>query len=169
MNISDLMKYVSVVVIFFVCCSIVPAFGEDMSEDYFEYVLRLDDHVISIPYNVNANVISMNIDPNSASLLIGIAHTQNSIFRIVLQKDVISAPNNEFVILVDGYETDYNVITEDVNSSTILFYVPELSEEVEIIGTHVIPEFPLGIFSLLVFFIMMGIIFTRIKPIRLMS
>ena len=167
MIISILMKYVSVVMIFFVYYSIIPVFGEEIN-DYSEYLLRVDDHVISVLHNINANVISMNIDPESTSLLIGIKETHNSVFRIVLQKDVISAPNNEFVILVDGYETDYNVITEDVNRSTISFYVPELSEEVEIIGTHVIPEFPLGVFSLLVFFIMMGIIFTRIKPIRLM-
>lgn len=44
---------------------------------------------------------------------------------------------------MDGVEVDYD-ITSDIDSSIITFFVPEFTEEIEIIGTHVIPEFPLG-------------------------
>jgi predicted secreted protein with PEFG-CTERM motif len=60
-----------------------------------------------------------------------------------LEHELINAQNNEFVILVDGEEVDYE-ITSDSDSSTFEFFVPVGSEEVEIIGTSVIPEFPVG-------------------------
>jgi hypothetical protein len=40
-------------------------------------------------------------------------------------------------------EVDYDIVS-DSDSSTFSFFVPTFTEEVEIIGTHVIPEFPLG-------------------------
>ena len=53
--------------------------------------------------------------------------------------------NDNFAILVNGLEVDYD-ISDDDSSSTLRFYVEEGTEEIEIIGTHVIPEFPVGVF-----------------------
>ena len=47
--------------------------------------------------------------------------------------------------LVNGLEVDYD-ISDDGNSSTLRFYVEDGTEEIEIIGTHVIPEFPFSVF-----------------------
>ena len=128
--------------------SIIPAFGEShpqylAMDDPSEYVLEIDDHVFSIPYQVNAKVIAMAIDPELTSLLIGLDDTSDSIFIIDLNHELISAQNNEFAILVNGLEVDYDIVS-DSDSSTFTFFVPSFTEEIEIIGTHVIPEFPLG-------------------------
>jgi predicted secreted protein with PEFG-CTERM motif len=134
---------------FFLFISMIPAFGESHPE-YFgienpsEYVLEIDEHVFSIYYNVNAKVIAMAVDPELTSLLIGLENTSDSIFEIDLKHELISAYNNEFAILVNGLEVDYDIVS-DSNSSTLTFFVPELTEEIEIIGTHVIPEFPFGV------------------------
>jgi hypothetical protein len=117
-----------------------------------EYLLEIDEHIFSIPYDVNANVIAIAIDPELTSILIGLEDTSDSFFVIDLKHELISAPNNEFAILVNGLEVDYDVVS-DSDSSTFTFFVPAFTEEVEIIGTHVIPEFPLGMimgFSILI-------------------
>ena len=132
--------------IFSLLIFITPAFAQTPSDELSnssEYVLEVDDHTYSISYVVNANIIAMNIDPESKSLLIGLDKTYDSNFFIGLEHELINAQNNEFIILVDGEEVDYQ-ITSDSDSSTFEFFVPVGSEEVEIIGTSVIPEFPIG-------------------------
>ena len=75
---------------------------------------------------------------------------------------MINAQSNEFVVLVDGQEVDYE-ITSDSDSSTFEFFVPIGTEEVEIIGTRVIPEFTIGAIFGFAVMISTIVIFTKIK------
>lgn len=142
-----------------------PIFAQTPSDELFnssQHALEIDEHAYSISYVVNANVVAMEIDPESASLLIGLDNTYDSRFFIGLEHELISAQNNEFVILVDGQETDYE-ISSDSDSSTFAFFVPTGTEEVEIIGTHVIPEFPIGAIFGFAVMISTIMIFAKIK------
>jgi len=128
--------------------STIPAFGESHPEysgieDPSKFHLKVNDDEFFIPFHVDANVIAMQIDPELTSLLIGLENTSDSVFEIDLKHELISAHDNEFAILVNGLEIDYDVVS-DSDSTTFTFFVPEFTEEVEIIGTHVIPEFTLG-------------------------
>ena len=106
------------------------------------YSLEIDDEVYDIEYDFNGDVIAMAIDKETFSLLIATENVNDSQFQIKLPNDLIRAENNEFAILVNGFEVDYEVLdTVDVN---LTFFVPAFTEEIEIIGTFVIPEFPLG-------------------------
>lgn len=144
-----------------------PALAQTLESDSFstssEYVLEIDEHEYSISYTVNANVIAMEIDPESKSLLIGLDETYDSQFFIGLEHDLINAENNEFIILVDGEEVYYQ-ITSDSERSTFEFFVPVGSEEVEIIGTHVIPEFPIGAIFGFIVMISSVMIIAKMKP-----
>ena len=105
------------------------------------YHFEIDNHAYDLEYDVDADVIAMELDLELTSLLIGIENTRESQFLINLPNKMISAENNEFAVLVDGYEVDYSI--NPLNSKTqIVFFVNEGTQEVEIIGTHVIPEFP---------------------------
>ena len=144
---------------------IAPAFAQTLVYDEsnsLQYVLKFDDHVYSIPYAVNADILAMAIDPESRSLLVGLKNSQDSRFVIELKHELINAQNNDFVILADGKEIDYQ-ITPNSDSSVFTFFIPEFTEEVEIIGTHVIPEFPFGI--ILIFGVMISgiVIFANAK------
>jgi len=143
-----------------------PIFAQTPTSDELsnssQYALEIDEHNYSISYVVNANVVAMEIDPESKSLLIGLDNTHDSRFFIGLEHELINAENNEFVILVDGQEADYE-ITSDSDSSTFAFFVPTGTEEVEIIGTHVIPEFPIGAIFGFVVMISTIMIFAKIK------
>jgi len=153
--------------IIFLFVSITPALGEShpqylAMDDPSEYVLEIDENVFLISYQVNAKVIAMVIDPELTSFLIGLDDTSDSIFVIDLKHELINAHNNEFAILVNGLEVDYDIVS-DSDSSTFTFFVPSLTEEIEIIGTHVIPEFPLGAIMGLVILIPAIMLVSRVK------
>ena len=106
------------------------------------FSLEIDDEVYDIEYDFNGDIIAMAIDKETFSLLIATENVNDSLFQIKLPNDLIRAENSEFAILVNGFEVDYEVLdTVDVN---LTFFVPAFTEEIEIIGTFVVPEFPLG-------------------------
>jgi hypothetical protein len=107
------------------------------------YILTIDEHTFDIVYEVDANVLAMAIDQELISLLVGLENTKDSQFTINFPKEMLSAENDEFAILVNGLEVEYEIF-QDSNDYALVFYVPEETQEVEIIGTHVIPEFPIG-------------------------
>ena len=130
--------------------------------DYSEFTVTVDEHIYPIPYEVKAKVIAMAIDPQSKSLLIGLEDTYDSIFTLDLPHELISAEKNEFVILVNGYDTAYELIS-DSDGTTFSFFVPDFTEEVEIIGTHVIPEFPIGVVLIFGVLVTVVILFSRTR------
>jgi len=109
------------------------------------YNLIVDEHSFDLTYEFSGDVIAMAIDQELRSLLIGVEDTKDSLFRITFDNELISAKNGDFAILVNGLEVDYGVSKND-SVSTLSFYVEEGTEEIEIIGTHVIPEFPFSVF-----------------------
>lgn len=142
-----------------------PIFAQTPSDELSnssQYALEIDEHAYSISYVVNANVVAMEIDPESTSLLIGLDNTYDSRFFIGLEHELINAQNDEFIILVDGQEADYE-ISSDSDSSTFAFFVPTGTEEVEIIGTHVIPEFQIGAIFGFAVMISTIMIFAKVK------
>ena len=106
------------------------------------YSLEIDDEVYDIEYDFNGDVIAMAIDKETFSLLIATENVNDSQFQIKLPNDLIRAENNEFAVLVNGFEVDYEVM--EAVDRNLTFFVPAFTEEIEIIGTFVVPEFPLG-------------------------
>ena len=161
---SELMRLLLLFVLFFTPLF---AFAESHPEylgieNPSEYVLTVDDHTFSVPYHVNSHVIAMAIDPELKSLLIGLENTKDSVFVIDLNHEIISAENNDFAILVNGNYVDYEIVS-DSDSSTLSFFVPEFTEEVEIVGTRVIPEFPFGAIMGFVLLVSVVVLFPKLK------
>jgi hypothetical protein len=126
------------------------------------YELKIQNQTYPILYQVNATVLTMAIDTESKSLLVGLENTQDSKFIIKVKHELINAHNEEFIILVNGLETEYSV-TSDSDNSTIAFFVPSGTEEVEIVGTNVIPEFPIGTIASLTVMILVVTIIAKAK------
>jgi len=140
--------------------SILPsAFAENI------YNLTVDEHSFDLTYEFSGDVIAMAIDHELSSLLIGVENTTDSLFRITFDNTLITAENDNFAILVNGLEVDYDIL-DDGNSSTLRFYVEEGTEEIEIIGTHVIPEFPFSVFSGFVLMTSIVLIITKFRIFR---
>jgi len=143
------------IIIVILIIGISPIFAEDA-----KYVLEIDEHVFNIVYDVDADVLAMAIDQELKSLLVGIENAQDSQFMIAFPKEMIDAENGEFAVLVNGIEVEYEISSE-LQHYTLIFYVPVDSEEVEIIGTHVIPEFPIGVIAIIGIVMMTSIIISR--------
>ena len=130
------------------------------------YSLETSDMPFEISYELNGDVIAMAVDENTTSFLIGITNVEDSNFEISLPTELISAENNEFVVLVDGVEVDYDVSAQN-DAAMLQFFVPANSQEIEIIGTHVIPEFPLGVLVVLATMIVIVTFVTKIGKFRI--
>jgi hypothetical protein len=130
------------------------------------YSLETSDMPFEISYELNGDVIAMAVDENTTSFLIGITNVEDSNFEISLPTELISAENNEFVVLVDGIEVDYDVSTQN-DAAMLQFFVTANSQEIEIIGTHVIPEFPLGALVILATMIVIVTFVTKIGKFRI--
>ena len=137
MNIKSLNKYALTLIVFTILIlSNLSAYAEK------NYHMEIDDNSFDIKYDFDGDVIAMEIDKELNSLLIGTENVKDSQFQITLPNDLISAENNEFAILVNGFEVEYEVV--ETGDTYLTFFVPGYTEEIEIIGTHVVPEFPLG-------------------------
>ena len=137
MNTKSLNKYALTLIAFTILIlSNLSAYAEK------NYHMEIDDNPFDIKYDLDGEVIAMEIDKELNSLLIGTENVKDSQFHITLPNDLISAENNEFAILVNGFEVEYEVI--ETGDTNLTFFIPAYTEEIEIIGTYVIPEFPLG-------------------------
>ena len=98
---------------------------------------------INVNYTItNAKIISITPDLDAKSLIIKISTTDDGELVITLPKDVIDTDEEGFFVLVDGEETAYiEELHDNSRTLTIPFYYG--SEEIEVIGTFVIPEFGL--------------------------
>jgi len=148
-------------IIFFI--AIFSIFSQNFLAYGESYQLTVDENSFEIDYSTTGRVIAMEIDKELFSLLIGIENVEkDSILEIEFTHELISAENNEFAVLVNGYEVDYELFTTDLGSKLTIPIFAD-TEEIEIIGTNVIPEFPLGILMVLVFTIMFVVFFSRTK------
>ena len=123
--------------------------GDAEDTDYFELssVDTLEDYSsITIEDNnlfykiTGGQVLKIVPDTDSISLIIQIETFSDGDLLITLPKTVIDTSEGDFFVLVDGEETVfYAEQTPDSWTLRIPFY--NGSEEIEIIGTFVIPEF----------------------------
>jgi predicted secreted protein with PEFG-CTERM motif len=92
----------------------------------------------------NGKLINVIPDIDAKSLLIDIEALDDGSITITIPRSVLDATINdeddEFFVLVDGEEVDFEEITTSTDRTlTIEFFAG--SEQIEIIGTFVIPEF----------------------------
>ncbi len=89
-------------------------------------------------------LLSIIPDVDSNSLIISIYATDDGSLTLTIPRSVMDATINggddDFFVLIDGEEVDFDEITTSTDRTlTIVF--PAGAEEIEIIGTFVVPEF----------------------------
>ena len=115
-----------------------PEFAMEENENASQSIM-IEDH--SLDYDLTcAEIQSMTPDTENKSLVIAIKTECDGELKITLPKDVIDTDEEGFFILVDGDETNHKASSVgEFWTLTIPFSYG--SEEIEIIGTFVIPEF----------------------------
>jgi len=131
-----------------------------------KYDLKIDEKTFNLPYSFDGKLISMAVDKESKSLLIGTTSVDESTFELSFPSELLSAENDEFVILLDGIETDY-IVTHTGDMTKFSLVIPIATEEIEIIGSDVIPEFPFGVLVIMGVVSIMAVVFSRSKITRL--
>ena len=107
--------------------------------------VSIQDSTDLISYEiVNAKLLNVIPDIDAVSLLIYIEATNDGSITLTIPRSVLDASINdgddEFFVLVDGEEVDFEEITTSIDRTlTIEFNAG--TEQIEIIGTFVIPEF----------------------------
>ena len=107
--------------------------------------VTVQDSTDLVSYEItNAKLINVIPDLDAVSLLIYIQTTDDGSITLTIPRSVLDASINdgddEFFVLVDGEEVDFEEITTSVDRTlTIDFFAG--TEQIEIIGTFVIPEF----------------------------
>ena len=107
--------------------------------------LTIQDSTDLILYEItNGKIINVIPDLDAVSLLIDIEAIDDGSITLTIPRSVLDATINdnddEFFVLVDGEEVDFEEITTSTDR-TLTIEFSAGSEQIEIIGTFVIPEF----------------------------
>ena len=132
----------------------IPEFSTIEEEDENLKSIMLSDY--KLDYDLTgAKIIRITPDIEMKSLIIEIETYSDGELRVTLPKDVIDTDEEGFFILVDGVETIHDAVSNSENWSFVIPFSYG-SEEIEIIGTYVIPEF--GTVAALVLIVAIGTI-----------
>ena len=113
-----------------------------------------------------ANIIKIIPDTENTSLIIQIETFGDGELKITIPREVLDTNEGSFFVLVDGEETYHEEIsTSDSWTLIIPFY--NGSQEIEIIGTFVIPEFGTAVFIIFVVAIISMIMISAKSKINL--
>jgi predicted secreted protein with PEFG-CTERM motif len=107
--------------------------------------ITIQDSTDLISYEItNGKVINAIPDLDAVSLLVYIESTDDGTITLTIPRSVLDATINngddEFFVLVDGEEVNFDEITTSTDRTLTINFLAG-TEEIEIIGTFVIPEF----------------------------
>ena len=113
-------------------------------DQYSSITVYETSHILEYLINHGSvNQVIPNVDSNSLSVFVD--NTREDILVLAIPRNVLDATNNnnqdaDFFVLVDGKETQFD---ETATSTTrvLTMTIPPNSNEIEVIGTFVVPEF----------------------------
>ena len=115
-----------------------PEFAIEEDKDSSQTIV-IEDNIVDYELTC-AEILGMTPDTEMKSMIVEIKTDCDGELTITLPKEVIDTDENGFFVLVDGDETNHNASSVgEFWTLTIPFSYG--SEEIEIIGTFVIPEF----------------------------
>ena len=102
----------------------------------------VDGEIFSVKYSIeNGIVTAAYIDVETKSLIIVIDSLDDGVITLTLPNSLISSDEYGFFILVDGEEADNYDESNTSSSTTLIIPFSAGTEEIEIVGTWVVPEF----------------------------
>ena len=107
--------------------------------------IKVDRTNFVLSYKITGgSVLSVTPDDEANSLVVVIKTTSDGVLTITLPRALIDAKINgqddNFFVLIDGEEVEFEETTTDTDR-TLTIAFPDGAEEIEIIGTFVVPEF----------------------------
>jgi len=129
--------------------------------------IKVQGSDFELTYAISGGVINQVFpDTEAKSLMVQINSISNGTLAIKLPREVIDAKfgeeDDDFFVVIDGVEVEFDE-TKTGNERTITLEFPEGTEEIEIIGTSVVPEFGAIAAAILVISIMSVILASKSK------
>ncbi len=110
--------------------------------------IQVDGTNMTVKYSItNGKVLGIKADTQSKSLLVAIQTTGNGVLTITLPRALIDSKNNagvdeQYVVLTDGQESmDFQETSTTATDRTLTIPFEDGTQEIEIIGTQIVPEF----------------------------
>ncbi len=158
------MKILAMLVISILVLVPITAFAQPVTAS--SKAILVDGTEFSVNYKMTGGqLLGAFPDTDAMSLILSVQMTSAGELEIILPRNLIDSKIGEeddiYFVLIDADEVDFTEIkTQD--SRTLTISIPEGSDEIEIIGTKVVPEFPFV--ALIMGISMIGIIFAaRLK------
>ncbi len=108
--------------------------------------IKVDGTDLSVKYSItNGKVLGIKADTASKSLIVSIQTTGDGVLTVTLPRGLIDAQLNgtdeKFVVMNDGQEATFDETSTTTADRTLSIPFVNGTQEIEIIGTFVIPEF----------------------------
>src|ERR1700746_1924958 len=110
--------------------------------------IKVDGTDLSVKYSItNGKVLGIKADIQSKSLIVSIQTTGDGVLTITLPRALINATlpatgqDDKYYVLVEGQEADFQETSTTTTDRTLSIPFTDGTEEIEIIGTQIVPEF----------------------------
>jgi len=109
--------------------------------------MPVDGTSLSVQYSItNGKVTDIKADVQSKSLIVSIQTTGDGVLTITLPRGLIDSQtsggqDDKWVVLNDGQEADFQETSTTTTARTLSIPFVNGTQEIEIIGTQIIPEF----------------------------
>jgi predicted secreted protein with PEFG-CTERM motif len=128
-----------------------------------------DSGTFDVKYTIRGGTVeNIEIEPENLGLLVKINSLGDGKIILELPREFIDAEkqngkDEKFIILIDNAQTTYQEIQSDSAVRIIEINFEKMDSEIQIIGTHVIPEFGTIVMIILTIGIMASILLTKNK------
>ncbi|MHB8601143.1 MAG: PEFG-CTERM sorting domain-containing protein [Nitrosotalea sp.] len=109
--------------------------------------IKVDGTDLSVKYSItNGKVLGIKADIQSKSLIVSIQTTGDGVLTVTLPRALINATlptgqDDKYYVLVDNQEADFQETSTTTTDRTLTIPFTDGTQEIEIIGTQIIPEF----------------------------
>ena len=109
--------------------------------------IKVDGTDLSVKYSItNGKVLGIKADIQSKSLIVSIQTTGDGVLTVTLPRALINATlptgqDDKYYVLVDNQEADFQETSTTTTDRTLSIPFTDGTEEIEIIGTQIVPEF----------------------------
>jgi predicted secreted protein with PEFG-CTERM motif len=109
--------------------------------------IKVDGTDLSVKYSItNGKVLGIKADIQSKSLIVSIQTTGDGVLTVTLPRALINATlptgqDDKYYVLVDNQEADFQETSTTTTDRTLSIPFTDGTQEIEIIGTQIIPEF----------------------------
>jgi predicted secreted protein with PEFG-CTERM motif len=142
----------------------------DIVETAGEFLVDAGDSgTFDVKYTISGGIVeSIETEPKNLALLVKINSLEDGKIILELPRESIDAEkqngkDEKFIILINNSQTTYEEIQSDSTVRKIEINFEKEDSEIQIIGTHVIPEFGAIVIIILTIGIMASILLTKNK------